>query len=237
MLTEIALWVEAHMMSLLLTGLTLQFFCWWAMSKRRLPLSAVIIPSNLSLLLVIAVDAAPLLLPQGRDALSALLTVAMLWLLWKENKIFYRQWKQKQHVREAMSVMGPTMRLLSRLFSDGGLESLDSESPNQRLKSLATAIHEILRLTKIFDKGGVWRLVREDATSQRAETLLLQIAQKALGASPEEEQVPVRTYRLTLVYREDGNVKDLMVKGGALSHGHLKLVTDGAEEPYWALRN
>lgn len=239
MLTEIASWIDAHMMSLLLTGLTLQFFCWWAMSKRRLPLSAVIIPSNLSLLLVIAVDAAPMLLPQGGDALSALLTVAMLWLLWKENKIFYRQWRQKKRVQQLMAVATPTIRLLSRLFSDGKLESLDSESPNERLKALAAALRAMLSVTRIFDKGGVWRLVSCNVPGQRVETLRLQIAQKALGEQPAEEQVPVKTYQIQLVYRANGSVKDVRLQGGSLSHAHLKLVAaeDSSEPAYWALRS
>ena len=239
MLTDLALWINAHSLSLLLTGLTLQFICWWAMTKRRAPLSAVIVPANLSLVLVLVVDVVPFFLPQGGDFLSALLTAAMLWLLWKENRLFLHQHQRNQQILKSRAMAVPTMNLLSKLFSSGKIENLDSETPDARERSLILALQECLVLTHIFDKGGIWRLMNCDAPGQRAENLLLQVVQTARSEKPAETQVPVKTYHLTFSYHDNGDVKDLAIAGGRLSHGHLQLQTSSSNDQadYWALRN
>ena len=240
MLTDIAQWIENCSMSLVMTGLTLQLVCWWAMTKRKLPLTAVIVPMNLSLLLVIAVDIAPFFLPQGGDPLSGLLVVAMFWLIYKENVIFYRNWQKTKHRKAVLDrIAAPMLRLLSRLYGVGALENLDSETPDAKERSLAAALRETLAPTKILERGGVWRLVSGSTPGQNPNSLLLQVAQQTLNARPETDEVPIKTYRLDFAFHDNGRIKTLTVERLSTGKAKLELVpaAGNAAGTYWALRS
>lgn len=236
MFSDLLYWLADNSTPLLFTALTIQLVCWWA-SSRGVSLLSVFVPSNLSLLLMLAADATVCYAYEANRSINGLICLSVLWLLYYENKRFYRLFQRRKVEKQAFTVAAQVMPLLAKLFAAGKLKTLDSETTMEREKPLIAAFIGALGATRIVSQGDIWRLDCADPVGTTAENLRLCVVRAA--DRKEDAQVPYRSYSLKFNYYDNGNLKNVAIQGGALGHGHLRqIVSEGNDgAAYWGLRD
>ena len=233
MLSELALWMNANATPILFTGLTMQAICIWAIQKGA-SFSSIIFPANLSLVMVLVVDALPFFMPtkSGTTAglLASILTTAMFWMLWKINSAYYRHRQRQKKVDRTLIFAVPTLLLLSHLFAEGKLVTLDSETTDEREKPLTLALEESLCVADVFSSGALWSLVNCSVPGRRTDTLKLIVAKEPLS-DDKVEKVAVQTIFINFLYK-DGGLDDITFALGAEGMARITLKHPKGLAPY-----
>ena len=236
MFASLALWINANAFPLLFTGLALHILCGIGI-RRGMSAKALIVPSNLGQIIAVIAAVVPFFLPQGGDLFRGVLTFTLLWFLVKQNWSFY--WYLKSHLE--VTITSPmalqTMDMVNRLCSAGKLETLDSETTDEREQVLVKAVRQIFAKTSIFPKHCFWCLKNTVVSGHHVENLELCVAsttwRKKLGAG---KPMFVWKYRLTLLYDTKGTVKALQAKAVEQTCGFLKEATGAEGKTYLVLR-
>lgn len=235
MLSNIALWINANSTPLMLSAFVIQLICCWASVKGRSALS-IMIPNNISLLMLLALDAGRFV--EG-NVLGGVMCLAWGYILCRDNLECYRLIRRGLVARRALPIAKQTMELLSRLFTAGMISELDSQTTNEKERPLVQALQESLVLTPVLKNAGLWRLYSTNVPGVPAENLGLWVVPVLDSPSDPKEgdAVKVRRFSLRFHYLPDGKVGDVSIQGQRVSEGHLvRIPATENRDAYWAVR-